>query len=267
MPYVNASDGCRIYYEEEGTGEPLLLIAGAGAGLDMWTEVRPSFERRHRVLTYDHRGVGNSDAPTEPAYSVDMFAADAVAVLDAAGVPRAHVYRGSLGGRIAQWLAIHNPDRLGAVILGCTSVGKRGEPRPAESAARMRGEGDPSARVQGMTDTLFTPAFQAAQAELVQAFMRRLLKPKEPHVVAYHMSVSDNFDSWDGLSSISSPVLVIHGTDDRINPVKNAHLLAERIPGADLHLIEGGRHGYFLEFHPQITDFALDFLARHPLTT
>ena len=118
-----------------------------------------------------------------------------------------------------------------------------------------------------MTDTLFTPAFQAAQAELVQAFMRRLLKPKEPHVVAYHMSVSDNFDSWDGLSSISSPVLVIHGTDDRINPVKNAHLLAERIPGADLHLIEGGRHGYFLEFHPQITDFALDFLARHPLTT
>ena len=86
-------------------------------------------------------------------------------------------------------------------------------------------------------------------------------------MVAYHMSVSDNFDSWDGLSSISSPVLVIHGTDDRINPVKNAHLLAERIPGADLHLIEGGRHGYFLEFHPQITDFALDFLARHPLTT
>jgi len=265
VPYLITSDGCSIYWDEGGAGEPLLLLSGAGASSEMWSDVRPAFEQRHHVLVYDYRGVGKSDAPTEPRYSAEMFAGDAIAVLDAAGVAQAHVYGGSLGGRIAQWLAIYYPDRLGAVILGCTSVGKRGEPRPAESAARMRGEGDPSTRVQGMTDSLFTPAFQAARPDVVETFMGRLLKPKEPHVVPYHMAVSDNFDSWDELPSISAPVLVIHGTDDRVNPVRNAHLLAERIPRAELHIIEGGRHGYVLEYHPEMTDFVLDFLARHPL--
>jgi pimeloyl-ACP methyl ester carboxylesterase len=265
VPHLTTSDGCTIYWEEGGRGEPLLLLSGAGSSSEMWSDVRQAFERRHHVLVYDYRGVGKSDAPTEPPYSAEMFAADAIAVLDAAGTPRAHVYGGSMGGFVAQRLALSYPHRVGAVVLGCTSVGKRGEPRPEESAARMRGEGDPAERLQGMTDTLFTPAFQATEPEVVARFMQRVLRPKAPHVVPYHMGVRDNFDSWDELPSITAPVLVIHGTDDRVSPVRNAHLLAERIPGVELHIIEGGRHGYLIEYHPEITDFVLDFLARHPL--
>ena len=265
MAHVATSDGCSIYWDEGGRGEPLLLLSGAGASSEMWSEVRPAFEERHRVLIYDYRGVGKSDAPTEPPYSAEMFAADAIAVLDAAGVSRAHVYGGSMGGFVAQRLVLDYPHRVGAVVLGCTTVGKRGEPRPEESSARMRGEGDPAQRLQGFKDTLFTPAFQAAQPELVARFVQRALTPKEPHVVRYNMSVRENFDGWDELPSIKAPVLIIHGTDDRVCSVRNAQLLASRIPGAELHIIDGGRHGYILENHPEMTDFVLDFLARHPL--
>jgi pimeloyl-ACP methyl ester carboxylesterase len=267
MPHTTGEGGCLIWYEEGGSGEPLLLIAGAGASLQGWLELRPAFERRHRVLAYDHRGVGRSDAPFDPPYSVEMFAADAIAVLDSAGVVRTHLYGLSLGGRIAQRLAIDYPDRVGAVILGCTSAGKRGVGRPAESTRRMRGEGDPATRVQGLIDTLFTPAFQAEQPESVKTFMEVILKPKPSHVVPYHMAATDNFDSWVELPSIGAPVLVVHGTDDRVCPVANADLLAERIPGAELHLIKGGRHGYPYEFHPEVTEVVLDFISRHPLPT
>lgn len=264
MPYASGEGACRIWYEEGGRGEPLLLIHGAGAGIEFWDELRATFESRHRVIVYDQRGIGKSDAPDQPPYSVEMFAADAVAVLDAVDIRRAHVYGISLGGRIAQRLAIDHRDRVGAVVLGATSVGKH-LPIDPSVGAQIRGTGDPAQRTKFLIDSLFTPAYQAAQPEVIQSFMTRLMTPKPPHVIRYTMDASDNYDGWDGLPSITAPVLVIHGTDDHVNPTANARLLVERIPRAELHLVEGGRHGYAHEFHPQTTEVVLDFLARHPL--
>jgi 3-oxoadipate enol-lactonase len=124
MPFATAPDGTRVYFEESGTGEPLLLIYGNGADHRGWEVVRPDFAARHRVVVYDHRSTGQSDKPEDPAgYTSRQFAGDAVAILDAAGIGRAHVYGVSMGGGIAQWVAIDHADRVGALVLGCAGPG------------------------------------------------------------------------------------------------------------------------------------------------
>ncbi len=267
MAYANGPGGCQIWWEGAGSGEPLLLLAGQASDHRMWDEVRPSFARRHRAVVYDHRGTGQSDAPLEPPYSIELFVADAIAVLDAAGVSRAHVYGISMGGRIAQRVAIGYPDRVGAVVLGATTPGDRhGVRRSPEVDAKFR-EAEPGERFRLLIDELYTPEFQKARPDAVERFRTRVvLEPKPPEILRLHYEASQGHQAWEELPLITAPVLVIHGTEDTVNPTANARLLVERIPRAELNLIEGARHGYHVERHPEATEAVLDFLARHPLT-
>ena len=121
MGYAS-NNGVRIYFEEWGEGEPLLLIMGLGYTLDMWHRLRGPLAENHRVVAFDNRGVGKSDVP-EPPYTVAEMATDAIAVLDAVGIRKAHVLGASLGGVIAQEVALSYPDRVISLILGCTSCG------------------------------------------------------------------------------------------------------------------------------------------------
>src|SRR5689334_18598655 len=124
MPFASAPDGTHLFFEEAGAGEPLLLIAGNPVDHHVWDGIRGDFADRYRVLVYDHRGMGQSDRPEDPsAYTSRRLAGDALAILDAAGIDRAHVYGVSMGGFIAQWLAIDHAHRVGALVLGCTSPG------------------------------------------------------------------------------------------------------------------------------------------------
>src|SRR4051812_10351028 len=123
MPFAIARDGARISYDASGAGPPLLLVAGQASDRSLWSYVRDDFAAHHRVIVFDHRGTGESDQPEDAPYSTRGFANDAVAVLDAAGVARAHVYGISMGGRIGQWLAIDHAARVGALVLGCTTPG------------------------------------------------------------------------------------------------------------------------------------------------
>jgi len=109
-----------IHYDVVGDGEPLLLLAGQANSRRWWDPVRADFAARHRTIALDALGTGESTPPRGAEYSTRRFAADAVAVLDAAGIGRAHVYGTSMGGKVAQWLAIDHPDRIGALVLGCT---------------------------------------------------------------------------------------------------------------------------------------------------
>src|SRR6185503_20953113 len=118
------SGSAKIYWEEQGSGDPILLIMGLGASLEAWDRTAPVLASRYRVILFDNRGVGRSDVPPGP-YSLEMMADDAAAVLDAAGVQAAHVYGASMGGMIAQEFALRHPTRVRKLILGCTACGGR----------------------------------------------------------------------------------------------------------------------------------------------
>lgn len=259
MPFATLPD-VSLYYEEVGAGDPLLLISGQGGDHHGWDTVRDDFATKYHVITFDHRGTGQSDKPREPAYSTRGFANDAVALMDVLGIERAHAYGISMGGRICQWLGIDHGARIGSLVLGCTTPGNaHGVARPPEVDAKMANRPtDPAAAAAFLAEQMVSPAWSAAHPEYMAYLIAR--EPIPPFAQKLHYLASEGHDTWDLLPAITVPTLVIHGTEDTINPTANAPLLAERIPNAELHMVEGGRHGYFLEFREEASAAVLDFL-------
>ena len=255
MPRAVAPDGTRLAFEVHGHGAPLLLVSGQGYDRHMWDRVLADFTSRFTVITFDHRGTGESDTPETPPYSTRGFARDVVAVLDAAGVNRAHVYGHSMGGRVAQWLGIDHPERVGGLVLGATTPGKaHGAPRDPEAELILR-----TADMKRLEPLMASPEYLALQPN---AFHRR---PLLPHAQRLHFRASDEHDAWDHLPTIVAPTLVIHGTEDRLNPTANAALLASRIPHATVALVAGGRHFFFEEQRLDASRLVCEFLEQHPL--
>ncbi|WKU43544.1 alpha/beta fold hydrolase [Streptomyces sp. VNUA116] len=256
MPYAGTADGIRIAYQAEGDGTPLVLLAGQANNHHWWDGVRGDFQDAHRTITLDYRGTGASDKPDEP-YSTEGFARDVIAVLDALGVERAHVYGTSMGGRVAQQLAVRHPERVSALVLGCTSPGGRHAVERSDDVRRSLARPAPAAE-QALRALMYTPAWPAATAG-----PSRVLG--DPAMPAYarrrHLAASNGHDAWDALPGVGAPTLVVHGGDDLLNPAANGRLLADRIPGARLHLIPGARHAYFEEFRAVASPLVLDFLA------
>jgi pimeloyl-ACP methyl ester carboxylesterase len=262
MPFATAADGTRLAYDVLGAGPPLLLVPGQASDRSMWTGVRERLAARYRVVVFDHRGTGDSDKPEAPPYSTRGLADDAVAVLDHLGIARAHVYGLSMGGRIGQWLGVEHSARLGALILGCTTPGNaHGVRRPAHVDAELA-SGDPRRLLPYLVSSAWMSenlAFLTRIAEWARAH------PVPPYAVRLHYQASEGHDVWDLLPRITAPTLVIHGSADEVNVAANASLLAARIPGAELHIIEGALHAYFWEHAAEAERVVLDFLARHPL--
>ena len=124
---------------------------------------------------------------------------------------------------------------------------------------------DPDQALQFFLDQMVSPAYSAAHPEFVEAMAQRYRNPIPRYAQKHHYAASEGHDAWDRLSEIANPVLVIHGTEDLVNPSANAPLLADRIPGAELVMVEGGRHGYFIEHRPEASEAVIDFLLRHPV--
>lgn len=267
MPYATASDGIHLYYEELGIGEPLLLINGQGGDHTGWDSIRDDFAGRYRVIVFDHRGTGQSDKPSEPPYSTRGFAQDTVAILDHLGISRAHAYGISMGGRICQWLGIDHADRVGALVLGCTTPGNaHGVQRPPAVDAMMRNPpADFETAMTAMLSTMFSPAWVAVHSAELAQFLQSPPHPIPAYAQRLHYLASEGHDAWDLLPTVSAPTLVIHGSEDVVNPTANAYLLAKGIPHAELYIVEGGRHGYFIEFREEAGRVVNEFLGRHPL--
>lgn len=267
MPFATARDAVRLYYEELGSGEPLLLISGQGADHTSWDGVRDDFAANCRVIVSDHRGTGQSDKPETPPYTTRGFADDAVAILDDLNMTRAHAYGVSMGGRIGQWLGIAYPHRIGALVLGCTTPGNAHGVRrlPEVDAALASPTATPDERFAALIHILYSPAWVEEHPDFVATLWERMAQPIPVYAERLHYLASEGHDAWDQLPSIAAPTLVIHGSDDRLNPTANAPRLAERIPGAELYIVRGARHYYFEEFREEASRVVLGFLARHPL--
>jgi len=256
VPSATAPDGARIAYQVRGEGKPLVLLAGQSNNHTWWDPVRADFETSYRTITLDWRGTGDSDKPDE-VYSTRGFADDVISVLDDLGIAKAHIYGTSMGGRVAQWVAIKFPERVNALVLGCTSPGAaHGFERSQEIRRKLA---DPTRLGRVLLDLMYTPAWLAANPGPHPV----LGDPDMPsYAKSRHLVASNRHDSWAELPGIKAPTLIMHGTDDFFSPVGNAELLADRIPDARAELIQGARHAYFHEFRATASPLVRDFLAQ-----
>jgi 3-oxoadipate enol-lactonase len=236
------NQGAKIYWDEAGEGEPLLLIMGLGYPSSAWHRTRPVLSMKYRTIALDNRGVGRSDLPPGP-YSIALMASDAAAVLDAAGAERAHVFGISMGGMIAQEFALQYPKRVRSLILGCTAAGGPHAVRSEPEAAKMlmsRGNMTPEDAAQAALPFIYHPA---TPRKLIEEDLE-IRRPWFASQASYNAQLQGvvTFESYSRLSQINSPTLVIHGESDRLVPAGNGKLIAEKIPGAKLILLAQASH-------------------------
>ncbi len=249
MPHTSNSSTknspTKIYWEESGTGDPLLLIMGLGYSLEMWHRTRPIVAARYRTILFDNRGVGRSDLPSEPWTMADM-AADAAAVLDAAGVPRAHIFGISMGGMIAQEFALEHPDRLNRLVLGCTACGGSNSV-PATThvlqTLMARATMTPEEGVRAMVPYIYDASTPRERIEEDLAIRMRTF----PAAAGYLGQIGavtkwSAFERLDRLDRITAPALVIHGETDQLVPPENGRILASKIAGAKLVMLANASH-------------------------
>ena len=255
-------DGAEICWAEAGAGTPVLLIMGFAYPKEMWHRAVAALAPTHRVIYFDNRGVGGTRAP-RGRYTMEMLAADSVAVLDAAGVDRAHVYGASMGGAIAQAVALDHPARVSSLILGCTA---------ARSAT-------PEIRI-----TLRQRLLLKAMTYIPRRWARRNMATRsygpgtDPALIAEDRAILERsrvtrrgiegqayaiagFTVLERLATLDVPTLVIHGTTDQVVPFAAGEQLAERIPGARFLRLEGAGHNYLTDSEAESNRAVIEFLA------
>ena len=259
-----------LYCEEWGSGEPLLLIMGMGANTTDWEPQIQALRKEHRLIAFDNRGSGRSDRPDEPV-TMEQLADDAVALLDSFGVERSHIFGMSMGGMIAQELALRHPQRLLTLILGATMCGGPNAVHPPmKRIMKWIGTRDlpPREAAEAGLPFLYSPRFiNDMKEELINSSLRtaHLRAPKD--TIHHQLTAITRFDSYHRLPSIQTPTLVMTGSEDLIVPTENSRILASRMPQAKLVEFSGMGHGFLRESSSQVNETLLAFLRRHHGTT
>jgi pimeloyl-ACP methyl ester carboxylesterase len=249
MPHTQAP-GFRLYYEEHGSGFPLLLINGLGSDHLEWLCQRTAFTPHFRVVVFDNRGTGKSAVPPGP-YTTAQMADDAAALLRDLRISRAHVLGVSLGGMIAQEMALRHPDLVDRLVLGCTGPGGNLSVRPSPEAmtAFSGAEGeDAEAELRRMIPFLYTDSCCRERPGEIAAFVRRRMEnPTPPEGYAAQLAAAVTHDAADRLERIRAKTLVITGDADRLVDWENSLRIAGRVPGARLVVLAGAPHRLFAE--------------------
>ncbi|HEX6389447.1 MAG TPA: alpha/beta fold hydrolase [Solirubrobacteraceae bacterium] len=250
MPRARVN-GIPLHYERSGGGEPLLLITGFTISSAVFEPVLELYGGRFDCITYDNRGSGRSGAPLKPT-SMAELAADAAGLLEAIGVESAHVCGLSMGGMIAQELAIRFPERVRGLVLGGTTPGG---PRAARLTLKELGAlggaaagGWRDGQRSWLGEWVFSDEFRRDQPERARELLRHFGRHRAtPQGVWAHWWASVYHDTTSRLGAIRAPTLVMHGERDAMAPISNARLLADRIPDAELCIVPGSGHAYMLE--------------------
>jgi 3-oxoadipate enol-lactonase len=251
----------KLDYRLHGRGgaRALVLANSLGTGQHLWSRQLPELTERFRVLTYDHPGHGSSELPEEPC-TVEAFAHSLLELLDGLALERVSFCGTSLGGMVGIALALEAPERVERLVLSCTSAYLGPPERWDERAKAVRAEG-----MEAIADTVvvrwFTSELAREQPETVARFRAMLVAtPAEGYARCCEALAA--WDARERISVISAPTLVVAGAEDPATPVEHAELLASRIPGARLHVLERAAHLANVERAEEFTDAVLDHLEQ-----
>lgn len=268
-------DGLRIAYELVGAGDPIVLVAGTGyPGATWYPALVDRLATRHRVLTFDHRGTGATPSTPE-RYSTRGFAADALALLDALDLPPAHVVGHSMGGRVAQWMALDRPERVRSLVLAATGPGEWNADRPVtrgvplHTARAMIELGYERYMAEHIAATFFTPEFVSSDPARVEWLVRAFWEHR-PSLEDYlrHVIARQEHQTADRLADIRMPALVLIGDRDTHQGGTGVHweqsaYLAAHLPVVERWVIPDAAHGYFWQVAEASADIVLDWAADH----
>ncbi len=260
-------DDVKIYYEVIGEGDPLVLIQGFGHYSLHWGQLPYELSRNFKVILVDNRGVGRSDKPKTPI-TIPIMAEDIIEILDELSIEKASIFGVSMGGIIAQRLAINHGDRVANLILGCTTPSGKHHIMPDSDGQRILFDLDylKNMKAEQRTMEVFrffcSEDFIKAHPEAYQFYHRVTMEyPTPTRTFILQADAIQHEDTWEGLPQISARTMIITGTADRIVPYKNSELIRERIPGAELILLENMRHGFFIEAMDATITYINGFLS------
>jgi pimeloyl-ACP methyl ester carboxylesterase len=257
---MTITENTSIDYDVHGEGPPLLLIGGLGFGRWGWFKQVPAFSRHFRTITFDVRGERRLEN------GVDDLVDEVVSLLDHLGVKKAHVLGTSLGGFVAQELALVRPDLVDRLVLVCTSYGGRGPASMSPGAlADMMGWGSfsPEAATRKALEAATSASYRAQHGDEFEQIVSWRLADS-PSTATYYEQVRAGvrFDLSRDVGHITSPTLVIHGAEDRYVPPDNAAALAESIPGARLRVLDHAGHLVFIERFAEVNREVVSFLKK-----
>jgi pimeloyl-ACP methyl ester carboxylesterase len=258
MPTVH-HEGADIHYGVQGSGAPVLLVAGTGyAGATWHPDFVSALAADHAVVTFDHRGTGQSSS-SDGLYSTQLFARDALAVLDAAALGPAHVLGHSMGGRVAQWMAIERPQSVASLVLASTGAG-------APTRVEVSRVGVPIGTVLSLLEkdfaafiadaqrrTFFTEAYADAGGAMVEWLLTAYLASR-PHIKDYlkHVQARQAHSARADIGRITMPTLIVVGAEDTHTGATGSHFdqsieLNRLIEGSVMEILPGLKHGIFWE--------------------
>ena len=259
MPIVKSGDA-DIYYEVTGSGPPLLMIMGFLSDSRMWMLQTPAFSEHFTCITFDNRGVGNSSRPPGP-YSMEQMAADAIAVLDDAGIDKASVLGISMGGAIAQHVALKIPERIDKLVLAATWC------KPNQWLERLGTIGGdltahlgPEVFGRSVLLWLFTPELVINNPDVV-AMIEQMMTTIQPPMESFmnQFAAVSAHDTYEQLHQITAPTLVMGARRDFMVPPELAKHIAEAIPGSRFEMLDGG-HAFSAENTAEFNRVILEFL-------
>jgi 3-oxoadipate enol-lactonase len=249
----------RIYYESRGQGPALILIRGLGSNADHWYAQVPALARHYQVITFDNRGVARSSDPGGPL-SIRAMAEDTVGLLDALHISQAHVVGLSMGGMIAQEIAIRHSPRVKGLVLAVTHCGGKHQVKAAqevtEAFQRLVDIGSEEAKMKAFS-FFFAPATIRERLQVVQDYVAVSMRnPVGMDILKRQWDAVREHDAYDRLNRIKALTLVLTGAQDMLVPPANATILTERIPRSELLVIPDGGHQVLIE-QPEACNRAL----------
>jgi len=266
MPRATVN-GVDMYYEVHGKGVPLVMIQGFAGNNQAWFFQTPVFKKYYKVIVFDNRGIGKTDKSSEP-YTIRTMADDVIGLLDYLAIEKAHILGLSLGGMVAQEIAISYPERLVKLVLGSTLAGSEGgsDVHPemikafttSESAANIDFRSIPLEKV--MYEMVSLAFNRRLYRMILLPLSKRSMKSIDPEGHFKQMAAVSDYTTLDRLHLIKAPTLVITGTGDRIISPIASEVIASRIPNAKLVLVKGGSHAFFMEMRGKFNKEVLGFL-------